>query len=153
MASMPLSTSLAAERSVTSLGTPIFSAFKSLETAARPTPSRRAASAGLFPSRVNCKSVSSLAFFFAMDTSWKHHGNFWFTAVSPVEHQNELSTVRREARRGIRKIAVERNKHFPLDDAGRETRSRNLAGMRGRRAKAEEGGLPSHLASVHPETP
>src|SRR5208283_6207478 len=46
-----------------------------------PTPSRRAAPVGLFPSRINCKSLSSLIFFFAMDTSWKHHGNFWFTAV------------------------------------------------------------------------
>ena len=81
MASMPRSTSLAAPRGVTPLVTPIFSAFKRSETAARPTPSRRAASAGLFPSRINCKSVSSLIFFFAMDTSWKHHGNFWFTAA------------------------------------------------------------------------
>ncbi len=60
---------------------PQTSAFKRLETAARPTPSRRAASAGLFPSRINCKSVSSLIFFFAMETSWKHYGNFWFIAV------------------------------------------------------------------------
>ncbi len=50
-------------------------------SSARPTPSRRDASARLFPSRINCKSVSSLIFSFAMDTSWKHHGNFWFTAV------------------------------------------------------------------------
>ncbi len=71
-------------RTVNSLVTTIFSAFKRLETAARPTPSRRAASGGLFPSRINCKSVSSLVFFFAMETSWKHHGNFWFTAVVSV---------------------------------------------------------------------
>jgi hypothetical protein len=39
------------------------------------------ASAGLFPSMINCMSVSSLIFFFAMETSWKHYGNFLLTAV------------------------------------------------------------------------
>ena len=76
--------------------------------------SRRAAPAWLFPSGINCKGVSSLVFFRAMETSWKHHWNFLFTAVIAREPQNE------------------HHKHFPLDDAGRETRSRNLAGSAGK---------------------
>ena len=58
--------------------------------------------------------MSSLIFFFAMETSWKHHGNFWFTAIIARLSQNE------------------HDKHFPLDDAGRETRSRRWAGGPGK---------------------
>ena len=99
-----------------------------------PPTKKRAASAGLFPSRINCKSVSSLIFFFAMDTSWKHHGNFWFTAVIArlslkMRTINILHSTTRAAKRD------------------REVRP----AVRGRRAKAEESGLRSHLASFRPE--
>jgi|GEM_PF-4253071 len=103
--------------------------FKRLETAARLTPSRRAASAGLFPSRINCKSVSSLIFFFAMDTSWKHHGNFWFTAV-------------------IVRLSLKMSSTNIFDSTTRAAKRAREVGpaVRVRRAKAEGSGLSSHLA-------
>ena len=64
-----------------------------------------------------------------METSWKHHRNFWLTAVIArlslkMRTINILHSTTRAAKRD------------------REVRP----AVRGRRAKAEESGLPSHLA-------
>jgi hypothetical protein len=86
------------------------------------------ASAGLFPSRINCMSVSSLIFFFAMETFWKHHRNFLLAAVMAG-----LSL----------KVSTTNSFH---STTSRETVSGSPAVSRGRRAKSEGSGLPSHLA-------
>jgi hypothetical protein len=67
-------------------------------------------------------SVSSLIFFFAMETSWKHHENFLLTAVIARLSQNEL------------------HKCFPLDDGPRNALDREVrqaVGERGQAAKVE----------------
>src|SRR5208283_4317156 len=114
-----------------------------------PTPSRRAAPVGLFPSRINCKSLSSLIFFFAMDTSWKHHGNFWFTAV--VARLSLTMSDRQSAEKPggefeRLQLNVTNIFHSTARAAKRDREVRPA--VRGRRAKAEESGLRSHLASV-----
>ena len=87
--------------------------------------------AGLFPAWINCMCLSSLIFSFVMETSWKHHGNYWVVSRrNPVEPQNEHHKTFSTRRRA------------PKCD-----RSRSRAGRRERRAKAEESGLPSHFAA------
>ena len=116
-----------------------------------PTPSRRAASVGLFPSRINCKSVSSLIFFFAMDTSWKHHGNFWFTAVIArlILKMSYRQSAEKPGGEFERLQLNATNIFHSTTRAGKRAREVGPA-VRGRRAKAEQSGLPSHLAEPLP---